>query len=90
MSSRTKIILFSGIAFLLGVVIAHQMPSVYAQPDPKTPKRQHGMSLKVRKSTEDNFTEKTQKIGVEVFRDENNGNLIYIAENGSIAVVPGK
>jgi hypothetical protein len=28
--------------------------------------------------------------GVEVYRDENNGNLIWISETGSLAVVPGK
>ncbi len=67
------------------------MPYVHAQqPGPKEPKWLHGMNLSARKSSEGNFTEKTQKFGIEVFRDENNGNLIYISESGSIAVVPGK
>src|SRR5439155_26960444 len=32
----------------------------------------------------------TKAFGLEVFRDENTGNVIYISETGSIAVVPGK
>ena len=30
----------------------------------------------------------TKKFGVEVFRDENNGNLIYLSETGDLAVLP--
>jgi hypothetical protein len=55
----------------------------------KEPTWQHAMDLRVRKAGEGDFTEKTKKFGVEVFRDENNGNLIYICETGAIAVVPG-
>ena len=39
---------------------------------------------------EKDFGPKTKTFGLEVFRDENNGNWIYICETGSIAVVPGK
>jgi len=90
MSTRVKLILCGLVAFLIGALVAQQLPRVYAQTEPKGPKWQYGMGLKVRKGTEDNFNEKTQKFGVEVFRDENNGNLIYVSENGSISVVPGK
>lgn len=90
MSTRVKLILVSLTAFLFGALLAQQLPRVYAQNEAKGPKWQYGMGLKVRKGTEDNFSEKTQKVGIEVFRDENNGNLIYISENGAIAVVPGK
>jgi hypothetical protein len=48
------------------------------------------LELKVRKAGEVDFTNATKMIGLEVFRDENNGNLIYVAETGSIAVVAGK
>ena len=41
----------------------------------------------VRKADEDNFNKDTKQVGVEVFTDANNGNLIYISETGSIAVV---
>jgi hypothetical protein len=90
MSTRFQMILIGVIAFLLGTLLAQNLPYAHAQQEPKGPKWQHGLGLKVRTGTEDNFTDKTKKIGIEVFRDENNGNLIYISETGSIAVVPGK
>jgi hypothetical protein len=49
----------------------------------------HGLDLKCRKAGEKEFTNDTKVWGVEVFRDENNGNLIYISETGNITVVPG-
>ena len=48
------------------------------------------MSLRVRSGNEADFTSSTKRFGLEVFRDENNGNLIYVSETGSIAVVAGK
>jgi len=51
---------------------------------------QHAMELSARKSTEKNFGKDTKRYGVEVFLDNNNGNVIYIAENGNVSVVPGK
>ena len=53
----------------------------------KAPTWRHGMELRVRKAGEPDFNKETKKFGIEVFRDENNGNLIYISETGSIAVV---
>ena len=35
------------------------------------------------------FGKDTRKFGVEVFRDETNGNLMFVAETGSIAVIAG-
>ena len=55
----------------------------------KEPELRHGLELRVRKAGEADFTEKTKKYGVEVFFDSNAGNLIYISDTGSIAVVPG-
>jgi hypothetical protein len=55
----------------------------------KEPAWTHGMELWVRKAGEPDFNKDTKKIGVEVFRDENNGNLVYISDTGSIAVVTG-
>jgi hypothetical protein len=55
----------------------------------KDPVWKHAMELKVRKAGEADFKPETQKFGIEVFRDENNGNLIYITQTGSIAVVAG-
>jgi hypothetical protein len=56
----------------------------------KAPDWLHGLDLSCRRFNENDFTKDTKKWGVEVFRDENNGNLIYICESGAIAVVPGK
>jgi len=52
----------------------------------KAPERLHGLALSCRKYNEKDFTKDTKKWGVEVFRDENNGNLIYITETGALAV----
>ncbi|MFL5241325.1 MAG: hypothetical protein ACJ8FY_04395 [Gemmataceae bacterium] len=91
MSKRVQIILLGLVCFLLGCLVAQQLPFAQAQEKQvKTPQWLHGMSVKVRSAAEENFTEKTKKVGIEVFRDENNGNLIYITESGSIAVAPGK
>jgi hypothetical protein len=45
------------------------------------------MSLRVRKAGEADFGDKTKRVGVEVFKDENTGGLVYISETGSLAVV---
>lgn len=55
----------------------------------KAPSWLHGLDLAIRKADEPTFTKGTKKFGVEVFRDEANGNLVYLCETGSIAVVPG-
>ena len=53
----------------------------------KAPVWLFGLELKVRKGSEAEFTDKTTKVGLECFRDENNGNLICIDETGAIAVM---
>ena len=50
----------------------------------------HATMYKVRKSGEANFDKTTTKFGIEVFEDKNTGNLVYIAENGAIAVLAKK
>jgi hypothetical protein len=57
---------------------------------PKNPTWRYAFDLKVRKVGEKDFNKDTRKVSVEVFRDENNGNLVYLAETGSFAVVAGK
>ncbi len=64
-------------------VIAERDP---VKGDGKAPEWLHGLDLKCRKNKEDSFTKATQKFGVEVYRDANNGNLIFISELGTIAV----
>jgi hypothetical protein len=56
----------------------------------KAPEWKNAMELRVRKAGEPDFNDKTKKIGVEVFLDPNNGNVVYISESGSIAVLPAK
>lgn len=57
--------------------------------DPKDPKFLHGLELKCRKGNEDDFNKDTKRWGIECFKDENNGNLVYLTEAGAIAVLPG-
>ena len=89
MSKRTQLLVTGLICFLIGA-LAMQLPFVHAQGEDKgkAPVWKHSAWLRVRKSTESDFGKETQKIGFEVYQDENNGNLIYITESGSIAVVP--
>jgi hypothetical protein len=90
MSKRAQLALVGLVCFLIGCLVTPHLPFVHAQEAPKGPKWSHGLDLKVRKGGEAEFSKDTKKIGVEVFRDENNNNLIYISESGCIAVVPGK
>jgi putative component of toxin-antitoxin plasmid stabilization module len=52
------------------------------------PKHQYGYELRVRKGTEGDFTEQTKKYGIEVFKDEAGGTLLYVSETGAIAARP--
>lgn len=54
----------------------------------KAPDWMHGLDLSVRKANEPSFTKDTRKYGVEVYRDSTTGNLIFISEVGSLAVIP--
>jgi len=56
----------------------------------KKPEWRHGLTLPARKAGEAEFTPSTKRYGVEVFVDPNNGNLIYITEEGTIAVTAGE
>ncbi len=53
----------------------------------KGPEWSHGLMLRVRKADQADFDKTTPRVGVEVFRDANNGNLIYVTESGAIGVV---
>lgn len=95
MSKRIQVAVIGLVCFALGLLLAPALPRVYSQDkkaaaDTKSPKWSYGLDLRVRKGGEADFSPKTQKFGIEVFRDENNGNVIYISETGSIAVLPGK
>ena len=53
----------------------------------KAPEWLHGLDLSCRKFNEKSFTKDTRKFGVEVYNDLTTGNLIFMSETGSIAVV---
>jgi hypothetical protein len=90
MSKKIQFTIVGVVCFLLGATLGI-LPMVQAQPDkPQAPDWKHGMELRVRKAGEPDFNAQTQKYGIEVFLDKNNGNLIYISQTGSIAVVPEK
>jgi hypothetical protein len=89
MSKRWQIFLVGLVCFLLGCLVTQHIPFVHAQ-EAKSPKWLHGLEFRVRKAGEPDFNKDTKKYGIEVFKDENNGNTVYISETGSIAVVPGK
>jgi hypothetical protein len=88
MSKRTQMLFVGLICFLMGALTMH-LPFVRAQEDKgKAPIWKHGVEIKVRKAGERDFGSQTRGFGIEVYQDENNGNLIYLSETGSIAVVP--
>jgi hypothetical protein len=55
----------------------------------RSPRWLYGLELKVRPDGAGEFTDATPKLSLEVFRDENTGNLIYIDEKGAIGAVSG-
>ena len=91
--SRKVAYLLAAVAFVAGLAVSQVGRDALQAQEPKgateakAPKWSHGLALKARKGDEDNFTKDTKKFGVDVFVDENNGNLIYISETGSISVV---
>lgn len=61
-------------------------------PDPNNnppPKIAYGWTLRIRGADEPDFSEKTKRMGVEIFEDVNaNNQLLYISETGYIATAP--
>jgi hypothetical protein len=70
--------------------VAGKVGVAKAGKDVKPPDWKNAMELRVRKAGEPDFNDKTKKIGVEVLIDANNGNVVYLSETGSIAVLPSK
>jgi len=62
------------------------MPNAPRMDDKKNVSWRGAMNLRARKGGEKDF-EKARKFGIEVFEDNRNGNLIFISETGSIAVM---
>jgi len=66
-------------------------PAPASAPDPKKispPQTRYGLLLRIRSANESDFTDKTKKIGVEVFEDPNANVLFYITEAGYVATAP--
>ncbi len=77
--------------FMLGAAITFSLfggsSTGVAQDTTKGPKWQHGLLLRVRPADKPDFDKDTPKVGVEVFVDENNGNIIYVNDKGGMAVI---
>lgn len=92
MSKRVQIPLIALVCFLFGLSMAPHLPFGHAADENKVkaPTWQHGFNLKSRKASEYDFNKDTKKYGIEVYKDEENGNIIYVSETGSIAALPAK
>ena len=91
MSKRVLVPFIAVVCFLLGLLLAPRLPFGLAQENKvKAPTWLHGMNVRSRKASELDFNKDTKKFGIEVFKDEENGNLIYVSETGSIAALPSK
>jgi hypothetical protein len=55
---------------------------------PQSPQPLHGLSLRVRKADEPDFSDTTRRLSVEVYADPNTGGVLYVSETGSVAAVP--
>ena len=87
MSKKLVYVLLT-LAFIGGIAFERVGDNyLFAQEDANKPKWLGGFYLRARKGDENDFTKDTKRYGVEVFLDPNNGNLIYISDTGSIAVV---
>lgn len=87
MLSKRYALVLGLVAFATGLLLADTISTRVSAQEAKGPQWSHGLMLRARKADEAHWTAETKKIGIEVFVDENNGNLIYITENGAIAVV---
>jgi hypothetical protein len=54
----------------------------------EAPQWLHSFDLKCRRGGEKEWNKDTPQFGIEVYKDKNNGNLIYICETGSVAIIP--
>jgi hypothetical protein len=91
MSKRVQITLVALVCFLCGLLLAPHLPFIRAADTTvKAPTWLHGFNVRSRKASEYDFNKDTKKIGIEVYKDEENSNIIYVSETGSIAVLPAK
>lgn len=48
----------------------------------------HALEVKARKAGEKEFGPETRKISIEVYKDGNTGNLVYVTDAGTVALLP--
>src|SRR5947209_13868248 len=70
----------------LGLALVVPPSAVHAQAA-KDPLWLYGLEFRVRKAGEVDFNKDTKRWTTEVFKDENNGNLVLISETGALTVV---
>lgn len=70
-----------------GFIASATAKSKSAGSSERKPKWTHSVDLRVRKGGVKDWKE-AMKYGIEVYRDNSTGNLIYICETGNIAVIP--
>ena len=66
-------------------------PAPAAAPDPmklSPPATRYGLVLRVRGANEPDFTDKTKKVGLEVFEDANANVFFYLTQFGHVATAP--
>lgn len=81
----------NGLLYITEVGAVGAAASPASPPDAKKilpPKTMYGLVLRVRGADESDFTDKTKKMGLEVFEDPNAGVLFYITEGGFVATAP--
>lgn len=66
-----------------GVAVADYPAAVLTD---KGAKYHHALTLPVRSASEDRFTDKSKRVGVEVYLDGNSGRLVYLTDAGFLAV----
>jgi len=72
-----------------GLIALAKAPAMAPAKDAvKKPTALYALSLRARKADELDWTDKTKKYGIEVYKDENTNTLIYLTETGAIATVP--
>ncbi len=71
-----------------GRLAAATAPTGPAPDESKPPVALYGLTVRARQPGEAAFGPTTKAFGVEVFRDENTGGLLYVSETGSIAAAP--
>lgn len=95
MRNRTRwaTLALGAVCFAGGYLVAQISPSPLRAQEPQPAGSRSftnllGNVLAVRGLGETEFTEKTKRFGIEVYRDERHGTLLYITETGDITAVP--